>query len=317
MSTWNRLSTSVRAVADRVEGPYTRAETIVGTESHNTIYAYSPVDKVHLMYTIFEGTWPESCNPRPACTDGTTPGGQGLHPPPLPKNTCTGGPGGRGVVHWARSLEGPWTSVGPVNVDWGPGGQPPNGGISNPAPLVLPNGTVLLIGRGKDAQTINGTRVLGRNIWLFRAASWNDTYHWVPSDGVYGSLNVGDPAGRRGPLTEDPVLYHGRRGYHILFHSSPDLTHAWSLDAITWKWSPNIIGPPNNTANGGGDNERPRVVVDANGDLEWVFVAQLLGVRKLPPFETFFVFLSCYRFYIYCDLFLELSLRRYMVPVAA
>ena len=95
MSTWARLSTSVRATSAHAEGPYEFAETIVGTESHNTIYAYSPTDKVHLMYSIFEGTWPQSCNPAPACTDGTTVGGKGLHHPTLPNNTCGGSqPGG-------------------------------------------------------------------------------------------------------------------------------------------------------------------------------------------------------------------------------
>ncbi len=91
MSTWSRHSTTVRATADRVEGPYTHAETIIGTESHNAIYAYSPTDKIHLVYGIFQGTWPASCNPPPHCTDGTTPGGKGLHPPrpPLyPNSKC-------------------------------------------------------------------------------------------------------------------------------------------------------------------------------------------------------------------------------------
>lgn len=84
MSTWSRHSTTVRATADRIEGPYTHAATIVGSESHNAIYAYSPTDKVHLVYGIFQGTWPASCNPPPHCTDGTTPGGKGLHPPKPP-----------------------------------------------------------------------------------------------------------------------------------------------------------------------------------------------------------------------------------------
>ena len=278
MSTWAHLSTSVRATSAKAEGPYEFAETIVGTESHNTIYAYSPTDKVHLMYTIFEGTWPQSCNPAPACTDGTTPGGHGLHPPKLPNNTCGGSPGGRGVVHWAKSFDGPWTSVGPVTVDWGAGGQPPNGGVSNPSPYVFPNGTVLMLGRGKDARILpNGTRIIGHNIWMFRAESWNGTYHWVPSNGAFGSLNVGgDP---KGPLTEDPVLYRGRRGFHIIFHSHPDLTHAWSEDGLTWKWSPQVSGPPNHLAQGGGDNERPRVLLTAEGDLDWLFVGQLLAVK--------------------------------------
>eukprot|EP01048_Picozoa_sp_COSAG05_P022766 COSAG05_NODE_4677_length_1414_cov_1.565779_1_plen_398_part_00 len=279
MSTWSRLSTSVRATALQPEGPYKFAEMIVGSESHNTIYAYSPTDQVHLMYSIFEGTWPQSCNPTPACTDGTTPGGKGLHPPALPNNTCGGSPGGRSVVHWAKSFAGPWSSVGPVTVDWGAGGQPPNGGLSNPAPYIFPNGSVLLLGRGKDTRLLeNGTRVIGHNIWLFRVESWNSTYHWVPSNGAFGSLNVGDPNGRQGPSTEDPVLYHGRRGFHIIFHSHPDLTHAWSADGLIWHWSPQVSGPPNHMAQGGGDNERPRVLLTADGDLDWLFVGQLLAV---------------------------------------
>lgn len=290
MSSWARHSTSVRATADKIEGPYTHAATIVGSESHNAIYAYSPTDQVHLMYNIFEGTWPASCNPPPHCTDGTTPGGHGLHPPksgPLyPPNRCKGSPGGRGVVSWAKSIEGPWTSVGPVTVDWGAGGQPPNGGVSNPSPYIFPNGTVLLIGRGKDGTTYpNGTRILGHNIWLFRAETWNSTYHWVPLDGPWGTLNVGDHCNATAhgfgcrPTTEDPVLYRGRRGFHIIFHSSPDMTHAWSTDGFEWHWSPTVSGPPNHLAEGGGDNERPRVFLDKHGDLEWFFVGQLLAVK--------------------------------------
>ena len=279
MSTWARYSQSVRATADTLEGPYTRAATVVGTESHNTLYTYSAIDKTHLMYTIFEGTWPASCNTRlTTCTGGSTPGGKGLRPPPLPKNTCHGGPGGRPTIHWAKSLEGPWTSVGPAKVDWGKQGQPPNGGTSNPSPYIFPNGTTLLIARGQDARTVNGHRIVGHNIFLFRAPHWNATYEFIPLGGVNGSLPVGGL--QHGPLTEDPVLYRGRRGFHILFHSSPDLTHAWSPDGFDWHWSPTVMGPPNHRAQGGGDNERPRVVVDENGDLEIVYVAQLLGTPK-------------------------------------
>ena len=73
MSTWDRMSTSVHAIAESIEGPYSKVETVVGTESHNTIYVYSPVDEYHLIYTIFSGIAPESCNPYIACTNGTTP----------------------------------------------------------------------------------------------------------------------------------------------------------------------------------------------------------------------------------------------------
>eukprot|EP00045_Choanoeca_perplexa_P006899 m.60168 g.60168 ORF g.60168 m.60168 type:complete len:414 (+) comp13840_c0_seq3:275-1516(+) len=279
MSTWGRMSQSVLAVADSVEGPYTHEKVVVGTESHNTIYAYSEVDKTHLMYTIFEGISPPSCNPYLNCTDGTTTGGKGLHPPShWPAMHCpnNNNKGGRGVVHWAKSLSGPWTSIGPVRVDWGPNGEPPNSGLSNPAPYIFPNGTVLLLGRGQDAHTLpNGTRIKGHNVWLFRAETWNSTYKWIPLNGLNGSLPVGANS-NKGPLTEDPVLYRGRRGFHILFHSSPDLTHAWSLDGFDWKYSPQVMGPPTHASQGGGDNERPRVVLDDNGDIEYVMVSQLV-----------------------------------------
>ena len=133
-----------------------------------------------------------------------------------------------------------------------------------------------MLGRGPDSGLAkNGTRVKYHNIFLYRASHWNDTYFWVPSDGVDGAINVG--AGSAGPATEDPHLYRGRRGFHVIFHSSPDLTHAWSEDGLRWKWSKAVMGPPNHVGAGGGDNERPRVVLDENGDVDWLFVGQLCG----------------------------------------
>lgn len=267
MSTWSRMSQSVHAVSETVQGPYRRVETVIGTESHNTYYVYSPTDKMHLIYTIFSGTSPKSCNPYLACTNGTTPGGKGLHPPDgWAPPTCPGGMGPHGVIHYSKSLNGPWTSAGAINFTG------PAHGTSNPAPYIFPNGTVLMIGRSQDA---GGTpRVPQHNIWLYRAESWNSGYAWVRSNGVNGTVNAGQQP--KPPLTEDPTLYRGRRGFHILFHSSPDLTHAWSLDGINWDWSPTVMGPPNHVGIGGGDNERPRVALDANGDVDWVFVGQLL-----------------------------------------
>jgi hypothetical protein len=194
-------------------------------------------------------------------------------------------------MHYSTSLDGPWTSAGPIKVN-DPGlpiargtSNPapyifPNGtvlliarGTSNPAPYIFPNGTVLLIARGKDANVYpNGTRIKGHNIFLFRADSWNGTYSWVHSNGVSGSLPIGD--GKL--LTEDPTLWRGRRGFHMLFHSHPNLTHAYSEDGLAWHWSPQLTGPPQ-PGNGSADNERPRVTLDANGDVDWVFVAQEIG----------------------------------------
>ena len=122
-----------------------------------------------------------------------------------------------------------------------------------------------MLGRSKD--NVGGKPQ--HNIWLYRAASWNSTYEWVNSTGVNGAINVGN-----GKLpTEDPTLWKGRRGFHAIFHSHPDLTHAWSADGLAWNWSPQIIGP---STQEGGDNERPRVVVDSEGDLAVLFAGQLV-----------------------------------------
>lgn len=277
MSTWMRMSQSVRATADSPEGPYTRQEVVIGTESHNTYYGYSPTDGMHLIYTIFPGESPRSCNPPPPnCSNGVTPGGDQLHyRGPWASNTCNS-TGKRTNIRSSRSLLGPWeTHAIDFSYDAAPNGTaPPNCGTSNPAPYVFPNGTVLMVARGKDGGFVNHTHVLYHNIWLYRAPAWNATYEWVPSDGVNGALKVG--AGTAGPPTEDPTLYRGRRGFHILFHSSPDLTHAWSEDGLSWSWNKTVMGPAELRPLGGGDNERPRVLLDDDGDLDWVFVGQLL-----------------------------------------
>jgi hypothetical protein len=74
MGTWSRMSQAVHAVSDSLEGPYKRSGLAIPTQTHNTYYAYSAPDKLHLIYSIFSGTNPESCNPYKNCTDGTTPG---------------------------------------------------------------------------------------------------------------------------------------------------------------------------------------------------------------------------------------------------
>ena len=264
MSTWSFMSTAVHTVAQRVTGPYRRVGLAIPVQTHNTLYVYSPVDKLHLIYHIGAAANPPSCNPLyPNCTGGRTAGTQGLRPPAgWPHDTCHTAGGAH--VHYSTSLEGPWLNGGALDIDTS--GMPPTAGSSNPAPYIFPNGTVLMIGRGRDA--VEGQ--IKHNIFLYRAPAWNATYSWVRGTGVDGAINVGNGK----VMTEDPVLWRGRRGFHILFHSHPNLTHAWSLDGLTWHWSGNVMGP---VVVGGGDHERPRVVVDANGDVAVLFISQEVG----------------------------------------
>lgn len=104
---------------------------------------------------------------------------------------------------------------------------------------------------------------------MWRADHWNGTYELQILDGINGALNIGD-----GKIsTEDPVFYKGRRGFHIILHSHPQLTHAWSDDARHWHWSPHLTGPLPSPS--GQDHERPRVVLDENGDLLTLFVSHI------------------------------------------
>ena len=277
MNTWTRGSLAAHAVSTSGPlGPYTRVGEAIGTETLNVLYAYSAVDKMHLIYSIFGGVSPASCNPPfIGCTNGTTPNTTGGVRPRQwePQNTCPSTPpDGKNSahIHYSKSLDGPWKSTGRLI----PSAAGCHGcGISNPAPFIFPNGTVLMIGRGKDSVRTPGMPVVtGHNLWLYRASSWNSTYVWVPGKGVNGSLDVGNYT-RQDP-TEDPVLYRGRRGFHMLLHSAAGLTHGYSEDGLTWHSNNVIMGP---LQAGGGPNERPRVILDPKtGDLAAIVVGQLI-----------------------------------------
>jgi len=269
MCTWARMSTIAHTVSPTVEGPYRKLDTAVPTQAHNAYYTYSAKDKMHLLYHIGGADNPDSCNPYyQGCSAGITPNCTGIRPPAhWPTPSCPAN--SQAHISYSPTLEGPWKSAGVINISTPH--LPSNAGTSNPAPYVFPNGTVLMIGRGKDAHRFpNGTVEAYHNIFMYRADSWNASYSWVPLDGVNGSL----PIGNGKLLTEDPVLYKGRRGFHILLHSAPDLSHAWSLDGLQWAWSADDMGPPHPTSN----NERPRVALDTNGDVDYVYVSQEMGI---------------------------------------
>lgn len=300
MATWARMSQTTLAVSDTAAGPFTKVSVAIPTFSHNTFYAFSPPDKKHLVYHIGYGADPPSCNPRLSCRDGSTPGGSGIKPPagtPWAPDTC--GHSRAAFVHAADSLAGPWIPAGPIKFS-GPMPSRADGtaGSSNPSPLFFPNGTVLMMGRGKDAgRGPNNETTTGHNIWLYRAPAWNASYEWVRSNGKDGSVMTYPADGPE--LTEDPVLWKGRNGYHVLYHTerggTGSLTHGWSEDAITWQWNPQVMGPAVDPEGLMGDFQRPRVVVTPEGDVETIFVSQETGkgeqgdgadASSLVAFET-------------------------------
>ena len=270
MSTWSRMSFAAHTTAPSPVGPFTRlagdAGTAIGTFAHNTFYVRA--GGLHLLYHIGAGSNNASCNPYWPCVNGTTPGGNGLRPPsPWPEGPCPPSTAGGARVHYSTSLNGPWIDFGPLVL--GPGGP---GSVSNPAPLVLANGTVVLMGRTRDTLG-KGAPPAAHNVWLFRAPLWNETYAFVRGTGVNGSVGVGDGI----EFTEDPVLWEGRRGYHALFHSQANVSHGWSTDLIHWGWDHNsacaaCIDPDGTVII---DHERPRVVLDSYGDVDIFYTASL------------------------------------------
>ena len=86
MQCWSRLSQATHAVSASPTGPFRRRGVVIPTQTHNTYYTYSKPDRVHLLYHIFSGTSPRSCNPV-SC--------QLARPPPRPllaMLTCCGHP---------------------------------------------------------------------------------------------------------------------------------------------------------------------------------------------------------------------------------
>lgn len=280
-ATWSRMSQGAHLTAPAWDGPYKKAGLALPTWAHNLLYTRDPLSNQHMLWTIGEGKNPESCNPFLNCTDGSTPGAKGMKPPAdWPAQTCPVTDRGANI-HVSDSLDGPWVGTGVITATKPPlsvcndhncvGGGGCCAGTSNPAPYIFPNGTVLLVARSKDAYRYpNGTVLSFRNIWLYRAETYNSTYEWIDAGGPNGSV----PVGVQGLLTEDPVLWKGRRGFHILFHSSPRLTHAWSEDGLTWCWSKKLVGPLYDGNDG--DFERPRVHLDEHGDILGLTVGRMV-----------------------------------------
>ena len=122
-------------------------------------------------------------------------------------------------------------------------------GANNPAPWVMPNGTIFLLLDGG---------------LLARASAWNATYELVTT----GACGPG----------EDPFLYTDRRGhFHCVYHSDPYGTpevaigHAFSEDGYTWHVGAEAAGGSIIDVQGigkvpFGKRERPHLYFDGDGN---------------------------------------------------
>ena len=174
------------------------------------------------------------------------------------------------------SPAGPWRRATPPGLDVGEGDV-------NPAPLVLPNGTTVMMWRGGDAWY---------HVHLARAANWSDVPYDLADTGT-GTIFPG--LDRHG--IEDPFVYAqpplpGADGgrvaaaptYHAIFHDHSTIGgHAFSRDAVTWHYSPTVpFGASVRYADGGSvalqRRERPHLVFDQRG-----FIVALSSGVQPPP----------------------------------
>lgn len=186
-----------RAVSDAGPGgPYRHVDAARAPFSHSA-QAIGPTPDG--FYVLFYIGLPDPAAVIDCAAHGVPP--HYVHPNPPSMNVLS--------IAWARSLGGPWESR-PL---FRPNASAPPGAWdcakTNPAPLLLANGTVLLAFRSTACAGGGGP---GEYLGLARAAHWNDTYNVAPQPAVAPGAGTGSH--------EDPALFQDARGaLHMLSHN--------------------------------------------------------------------------------------------------
>eukprot|EP00041_Stephanoeca_diplocostata_P036964 m.1375837 g.1375837 ORF g.1375837 m.1375837 type:complete len:428 (-) comp24961_c0_seq1:425-1708(-) len=196
---WNPGSTVIRAIADNPMGPFSFEEVVFSTFHHNPTVRLLPEaarteDAKYIMAMIGDDV-PPPAGTGAHCTDGA----------PLDVHHLEG----YIKLAWAPSIHGPWTSSrhnmippGSVN-DW-------DAMVTNPAPLILDNGTAYLFYRGTQWPS-NGYERIG----VTMATTWRGPYG-RPFNSNAPLWDINDTSA----FVEDPSVWQDDRGFHMVgFHS--------------------------------------------------------------------------------------------------
>ena len=198
---WNPGSSVVRATSKTAFGPYTYAETVLGTFHHNPTVRVLNANQsgtgstLYVMYMIGDDVPPPTGNGANCRYDAA------LDPHHLE---------GYITMAWSDSLLGPWNKsrhsiLSPGGVDeW-------DAMVTNPAPLIMPSGEAYLYFRGtrwpKDGY---------ERIGLAKAATWRGPYGRISDDPLWG------PFEDSRKFVEDPFVWQSPRGFHLLSHGHFD-----------------------------------------------------------------------------------------------
>ena len=225
LDSWQRNSRIGVALASKPLGPYAAMEKVaLPPFAHNpTVHGPAP-DGSWLIYHIGSGEVGGHGSPVVNCTNGTTPTAATVSAepavvsPPHLAQTITPD------ILVAKSLRGPWTKLGK------------GGGCNNPGPVVLKNGTVLLICKVAVTSGPGGAKPW-RQMAVYVAPSYKGPYELKRLTPVYG---------------EDAYAWYDpkRDAFHMLLHAMHPRkmpTTAWSKNGLDW--TPNgFAGPPNPAA---------------------------------------------------------------------
>ena len=316
MECWNTQQYIQHAVSTTgVQGPYHNAAnggTVQSLMSTNPQAALTKNGSVLVAHIGRGKPLPNpGLQPWSNCTGGSTPCCHGpselrsvissvssSSPSPSPGCTNAGAPctimwpsAATGILS-APSFDGPWTDhVDTIPVPQNPevrpwpmaskSGLPP---LDNPSPVVLENGTLLVMHVLRIAQAEKNT---ANFVAIARNQDWANDKGWEPVVGTdfarpmiststpyRGSCNaswgVVTPSGRRlrcPQVSEDPYFWQDARGnFHALFHFD-GATHAFSPDAIQWFISPHYAYTPEVQHTDGThteyiSRERPKLALD-------------------------------------------------------
>jgi hypothetical protein len=272
LSTQESNSEVIHAVSNAgPAGPFAYFDTALQPWHHNPQAVRAP-DGTWLIYSIgrTNASWALPCR-------GGKPVGQARKQLP------------RVEVHYAKSPYGPWTLLRPTPDTWDGAIMP---WASNPAPLFLPNGTVVVVGTG-----------FGDSLSVAVADSWKGPYRpWIGCAGLpehkpdWGGANVTRDGcmpfvatGCPGLNYEDPVVWFDARArkYKLLMHQygcnrwkgqEPDGGYAESVTDDffgVWNYSFALAGYKSTTMLQDGTTvnlrrERPKVFL-VDGEAKWLY----------------------------------------------
>mmetsp|Transcript_71840 Transcript_71840/g.200500 ORF Transcript_71840/g.200500 Transcript_71840/m.200500 type:complete len:420 (-) Transcript_71840:172-1431(-) len=266
LNSWKFNSVIHHAVSANPDGPYSFKDEVLSEFAHNPTITRAP-DGTYLLYHIGETL---SADERSLYLRDCR---KGRHAEPK-RSANSGGPAnfdGRIRIAFSKSLDGPWSLLN----NGTPIIQPRRGSywdtaVTNPAPLILKNGSVFLYYRGDDRfhPDFDGQR--HRKIGAFFAQSWTGPYHRIRDTPIT-------------PSGEDPVVFANSdgSGYHMIFENKFKGIvgqHAFSVDGKFWQ----IVEDPAYDLlaswDGGSSTrlqrrERPQLLLDERGEPLYLFNA--------------------------------------------